>query len=42
MNFDFNVNKVRHSREVIEQDVLKMHARLNLLKIEEQKALKKI
>jgi len=42
VNFDFNVNKVRHSREVLEKDVQKMQARLNLLKIEEHKALRRI
>jgi len=31
---------VRHSRVKIENDVLKMHNRINMLKLEEDRALK--
>lgn len=41
-NFSFNVKKVRHSRIKIENDVLKMQTRIQLLQAEEDRALKVI
>ena len=38
--FNYSVSKVRHSRVKIENDVLKMHNRINMLKLEEDRALK--
>lgn len=40
--FPFSIAKVRNSRVKIENDVLQMHNRINLLEAEEKRALKRI
>lgn len=42
INGGFSLNKIRKSRKVIDDDVMKLHNRIRMLQLEEEKALKKI